>query len=92
MPCGYNGLDDTIREQNAEIVALKQIACKMAKIIKANGLVLECDTDVRTWIRKHDLEDARRIEYEQRERAEREARMRIRAKLTPRERSLLGIK
>ena len=92
MPCGDYGYEDQYREYEALIKRLKQVACKLAKIVKAHGLMNDCDGQVRAWIHEHDAEDARRLRAEaqaaERERAIRNAK----SKLSLADRKLLGIR
>ena len=66
-------------------------ACDMRTILRRNNLERELTVETRKWIKKHDAEDARRIEVENAAGLRQKVKQKALDKLTLEERRVLGL-
>lgn len=94
MPCSDGGTycseDTETKNRLDKVTRLLCGLCERAEC-EARGTLISNDEELAQWWAKHQEEDLRREEQERKEREEKEAKRKALAKLSPRERRLLGL-
>lgn len=99
MPCSDGGCDNNhVTELGQRLDKVTRLLCGLCKVINEAGkvgineAVFEWMPELDAWWKNHQTEDRIRLEREREERKEKQDTERALAKLSPRERRLLGIK
>ena len=91
MPCESGDIHDDLRDAYDRADAATRAACEMARILRAYHKFDQLSQETRRWVKRHGRIDRERERDEKREREHSESKERALAKLSRKEREVLGL-